>query len=272
MPGEFETLSPTVAESSPPASVVLVHGAWNTPAVWEPVVPLLEALGHRVTVPDLPIESTTADGWDHAEVIAGACSGSEPPVIVCHTTGSLTAILVPQLRPVKQLIHVNGLLPKLGSSFSEQALGDEFKFGEESGRLYDRDARSFWNDEQRFGELLAHDCDDMTRARLWNQLRPQARRPITEVTPLTAWPDTPTAAILYSNDADLPIEWLRRTTLERLGVEPVELPGSQLGFNARPRLFVKTLTRLMAGAAHWNAHGAARSRKAREASSSATGA
>lgn len=232
-----------------PDLIVLVHGAWHTPAVWDPVVPLLEALGHRVTAPDLPIESTSADGWDHAEVIADACSGSENPVIVCHTSGSLTAILVPQLRRVKQLIHVNGLLPRIGMSFSEQAQGNEFKFGEGGGRLYDREARSFWNSKQRFGELLAGDCDEMTRARLWNQLRPQARRPLTEVTPLTTWPDTPTAAILYGNDADLPIEWLRRTALDRLGVEPIELPGCQLGFYARPRVFVKTLTKLIAGAA-----------------------
>lgn len=268
MTGEFQTSNPNFAEETPPAPIVLVHGAWHTAAVWEPVVTLLEERGHQVAAPDLPIESTTASGLDHAEVIAAAHEGDEPPVIVCHTTGSLTGMLVPDLRPVKQLIHVNGLLPKLGTSFSEQARGDEFKFGEESGRRYDRDARSFWTDEVRFGELLAHDCDDLTKSKLWNQLRRQSRRSITEVTPLTAWPDTPTAAILYNNDADLPIEWLRRTTLERLGVEAVELPGSQLGFNARPRLFVKTLERLMSSRARWNAVGMASARKAREASSS----
>lgn len=252
MTGEFHTTSPKIAATTPPEPIVLVHGAWHTPVIWEPVVALLEERGHQVTVPELPIDSTIASGLDHAEIIAAAHEGDEPPVIVCQTTGSLTALLVPSMRPIKQIIHVNGLLPKLGTSFSEQARGDEFKFGEESGRLYDRDARSFWNDEARFGELLAHDCDDMTKAKLWNQLRPQARRPMTEVTPLTAWPDTPTSAILYSNDADLPIEWLRRTTLERLGVEAVELPGSQLGFNARPRLFVRTLVRLMASSARLN--------------------
>lgn len=257
-----------MAEEASLDPIVLVHGAWHSPTVWDPVVALLEERGHRVIVPELPIESTSATGLDHAKVIANAHEGDEPPVIVCQTTGSLTAILVPQLRPVKQIIHVNGLLPRIGESFSEQARDDQFKFGEESGRLYDRDARSFWNDEARFGELLAHDCDDMTKARLWNQLRAQARRPLTEVTPLTSWPATPTSAILYSNDADLPIEWLRRTTLDRLGVEAVELPGSQLGFNARPRLFVKTLTKLMSSSARWNAAGAATARTAREASSS----
>lgn len=229
--------------------IVLVHGAWHTPAVWDPVRELLEEGGHRVAVPNLPIDSTTATGSDYADVIAAACEGDEPPVIVCHTTGSLTALLVPERRPIKQIIHVNGLLPKIGESFSEQSRGDEFTLGEDSGRMYDRDARSFWADEARFGELLASDCDDMTRARLWNQLRPQARRTVTEVTPLAAWPDTPNAAIIYNNDADLPIEWLRRTTIERLGVEAVELPGSQLSFNARPRLFVKTLAKLMSATA-----------------------
>lgn len=242
---DFQTTSPSFAEDEPRDPIVLVHGAWNSPAVWDPVASLLEELGHEVAIPELPIDSTIASGLDHAEIIAAAYMGDEPPVIVCHTTGSLTALLVPMIRPVKQIVHVNGLLPKLGTSFSEQARGNEFKFGESSGRLYDRDARSFWHDEARFGELLAHDCDELTKAKLWNQLRRQARRPLTEITPLTQWPDTPTAAIIYNNDADLPIEWLRRTTLERLGVEAVELPGSQLGFNARPRLFVKTLSRVM---------------------------
>jgi hypothetical protein len=209
------------------------------------VIELLEQRGHEVRAPELPIDVTDANGSDHADVIAAAYEGDEPPVIVCHTTGSLTSLLVPERRPVRQIIHVNGLLPMIGVSFREQSESDEFRFGEDTGRLYDRDARSFWTDEEKFGELLAQDCDEMTKARLWNQLRRQARRSLTEVTPLAVWPSTQTAAIIYNNDADLPIEWLRRTALDRLGVEAVELPGSQLGFNARPRLFVKTLTRLM---------------------------
>ncbi|MBJ7354615.1 MAG: alpha/beta hydrolase [Thermoleophilaceae bacterium] len=239
--------SPTsrAEDAAPLDPIVLVHGAWHSPVVWEPVANLLEERGHRVIVPDLPIESTAAGAAEYADVIASAWTDEEPPVIVSHTTGSLASLLVPARRPVKQIIHVNGLLPKIGESFSEQSRGDDFTLGEDSGRLYDRDACSFWHSEEKFGELLAHDCDDMTKARLWNQLRRQARRSITEVTPLTAWPETPNAAIIYSNDMDLPIDWLRRTAIDRLGVEPVELPGSQLGFNARPRLFVKTLEKLM---------------------------
>ncbi|MBJ7458650.1 MAG: alpha/beta fold hydrolase [Thermoleophilaceae bacterium] len=239
---------PELSDEAPLVPVVLVHGAWHSPAIWDPVTELLEDRGHRVSVPNLPIASTTAGSADFADVIAAACDGDDPPVIVCHTTGSLTALLVPERQPVRQFIHVNGLLPKIGMSFSEQTSSDDFEFGEDSGRRYDREARSFWDDRSKFDELLAHDCDEPTRVRLWNQLRHQSRKTIREVSPLTSWPDTPTAAILYSNDVDLPIEWLRRTTLERLKVEPVELPGSQLGFNARPRLFVKTLLKLIAAA------------------------
>ena len=239
---------PRIEHNAQRDHIVLVHGAWQSPVCWEPVTELLEERGHRVSVPALPIDSTTANGSDYAEVIAAACAGDEPAVIVSHTTGSLTSMLVPERRPVKQIVHVNGLLPEIGMSFDDQSSGDDFKIGEDSGRMYDRDARSFWTDEEKFCRLLAHDCDEMTKARLWNQLRPQARRTLTEVTPLREWPDTPSAAIIYNNDADLPIDWLRRTTLERLGVEAVELPGSQLGFNARPRLFVKTLAKLMAAA------------------------
>jgi pimeloyl-ACP methyl ester carboxylesterase len=246
MSAEIPSIPQHSDEHNPLDPIVLVHGAWNSPAVWDPVTELLEERGHRVTVPELPIDQTDAGGSDYADIIAEACAGEAPPVIVAHTTGSLTATLVPERSPVRQIIHVNGILPVIGASFTEQTIGGEFTFGEDSGRMYDRDARSFWSSEQKFGELLAHDCDEMTKARLWNQLRRQARRSLTEVTPLKHWPDTPTAAILYSNDIDLPIEWLRRTTRERLGVEAWELPGSQLGFNARPRHFVKTLAKLIA--------------------------
>ncbi|MGH2959204.1 MAG: alpha/beta fold hydrolase [Solirubrobacterales bacterium] len=243
---DFKADTPGFGPSAPLVPIVLVHGAWHSPVVWEPVTELLRERGHHVTVPELPIDSPKAIGDDHADLIAEACGGGEAPVVVAHTSGSLTALLVPERVPVRQMIHVNGLLPKIGESFNDQVRGGEFDFGEDSGRLYDRDACSFWNNEEKFRALLAHDCDEMTQARLWSQLRRQARGPLTEVTPLKQWPETPTSAILYSNDADLPIEWLRRTTLDRLGVEAWELPGSQLGFNARPRLFVKTLTKLIA--------------------------
>jgi hypothetical protein len=73
------------------------------------------------------------------------------------------------------------------------------------------------------------------------RLRPQARRPNTDVCPLDAWPDVRTVSIVCTEDAAIAPDWSRRTARERLGVEPVELRGAHSPFLARPALLAETL-------------------------------
>jgi hypothetical protein len=43
-----------------------------------------------------------------------------------------------------------------------------------------------------------------------------------EVSPLRAWPDTPTRVLICSDDRLFPLHFLRRVARERLGITPDE--------------------------------------------------
>lgn len=222
----------------PPADIVLVHGAWHTPRVWDPVAARLRAAGHHVSTPDLRFDEKGIGADEFADVVADACVDLADPLVVAHTSGCLVTPLVPARCKVGGLAFVNGLLPLIGSSFTEQLENSDYVPRADDGRQYDRDARSFWMDRDKFIAALAADLDKEGAERVWAQLRPQARTPLVEKSPLKAWPDVPIDAIVYIDDADLPVDWLRRQARSRVGAPPLELRGSQLGFLAHPDEFV----------------------------------
>jgi pimeloyl-ACP methyl ester carboxylesterase len=75
---------------------VLVHGAFGTPTELAPVIPLLEALGHRAIAVDLPCANPAATLDDYAVEVVGAMARIEGPVVVVgHSAGGATISLVP---------------------------------------------------------------------------------------------------------------------------------------------------------------------------------
>jgi pimeloyl-ACP methyl ester carboxylesterase len=52
--------------------------------------------------------------------------------------------------------------------------------------------------------------------------------------PLPAWPDVPTRVLAPRDDRLFPLEFQRRVTRERLGLEVQELPGGHVPFLSRP--------------------------------------
>jgi pimeloyl-ACP methyl ester carboxylesterase len=113
------------------ATFVLVHGAWGGAWYWErKLVPLLEAEGHRVIVPDLP-----GHGDDHAPVaemtlesnarrVQEAIEGAdEPVVLVGHSMGGMAVTQAAEYVPdqITRLVYVTAFLPGDGQSLPELA-------------------------------------------------------------------------------------------------------------------------------------------------------
>lgn len=57
---------------------------------------------------------------------------------------------------------------------------------------------------------------------------------MTETTPLEHWPSVPAIYVLTTEDRVVNPAWSRRAARERLGVDPVELPGGHSPFVSRP--------------------------------------
>lgn len=223
---------------------VLVHGAWHDDRIWEGIAQRLEIAGHHVATPRLPIDDAECGAADYAEQIASAArslAGNEPLVIVGHTSAGLVLPLVPDLIDVSRLVYVNALLPMVGQSIVDQARAAPIGLNRDEGRNYDLDARSFWRDREAFRRLLAHDLPAEMVDVIFDRLRGQARMISKETTPLKTWPAVPSTAFIYADDRDLSTDRLRSVASERLGVEPIELAGSQLGFVAHPDEFVAAL-------------------------------
>ena len=64
--------------------------------------------------------------------------------------------------------------------------------------------------------------------------------------PLAAWPDVPTRFLLCRDDRFFPAAWLRALVQERLGIEPVEIPGGHCAFLSQPRALALALDRCWA--------------------------
>ena len=62
------------------ATYVLVHGAGGSDSwYWHRVVPELQALGHDVVAPDLPIDDVTAGLAEFADVVVDAVGAPAAP-------------------------------------------------------------------------------------------------------------------------------------------------------------------------------------------------
>jgi len=70
---------------------VLVHGAFGSSAELAPVLPVLEAHGHRAIAVDLPCTDLAATLDDYARTVVDAIAGIEGPVVlVGHSAGGAT--------------------------------------------------------------------------------------------------------------------------------------------------------------------------------------
>lgn len=196
------------------------HGAW----CWERLVPELAAAGHRSVAMDLPCEDETAGAAEYADVVVQALDDVDTPIVlVAHSLGGLTAPLVASIVPVRLTVFVCGLLPVPGKSFRDQQESEpDIMFPYRGGPPGLRD---------RF----YHRCAPADADRAMRRLRRQALRPFVELSPLERWPAGPAAYVLCTEDRACNPDWSRRAVPERLGIEPIELSGSDHSpFLSRP--------------------------------------
>jgi hypothetical protein len=202
---------------------VFVHGHWHGGWAFEPVRNVLAERGHRTLAPDLPSDRPEAGAADNARaVLAAMAEVGDGAVLVGHSAGGLTIPLVAAQRRVARLIFVTALLPSPGLSANDQFEREPdmampgFRWIERGDGLLDMP-------EDVALDYFFHDCAPADARAAVARLRRQTERTLTEVTPLSAWPNTPRAAIVCAHDRILGPTWQARAAAERLGVEPVVL-------------------------------------------------
>ncbi|MFE4197879.1 alpha/beta fold hydrolase [Paenarthrobacter sp. NPDC056912] len=197
------------------AVFVLIHGGGSTAWDWHLVKPLLEASGHAVIAVDLPIEDRHAGLEDYTQAVTEAVGDAQHTIVVGHSLGGFTAPLVCDELHSDGLVYLSAMIPTPGETF-----GDWW-----TNTGHDRETipdEAFFN---LVPDTLAQQARDKERDQqgAWMSGPWPGKRP-----------DVPTLGILCRDDLFFPPSFMRRQVRERLGIEPVEIPGGHYATLSNP--------------------------------------
>ena len=232
----------------------LIHGAWHGAWCWEPLIPELERRGHRAVAVDLPCDDPSATTMDNAQLVADSLSDADADadagdeaddvVVVGHSLGGITAVVVPLLRPVRKVVLLAALVPRPGRSIGEVMASEPDTTTEEFNALPRNVGQggAVWWDPEIAAPLFYRACDPETARWAAERLRTQVWTTSREPCPLDKWPDCELASIICSEDELLTPAWSRRIARDVLGIEPIELPGGHFPMLSIPTQLADALT------------------------------
>ncbi|MGM7670293.1 alpha/beta fold hydrolase [Microbacterium sp. A93] len=140
-------------------------------------------------------------------------------IVVGHSLGGFTAPLVGDELHADGLVYLAGMIPLPGESFMDWWINT----GHIHESVDDDTAVSFFNDVP---EALAAEARDRERDQQGGWM--------SSPWPADHHPDIPTRAILCTDDQFFPAPFMRRHIRERLGIEPVEIPGGHYAALSEP--------------------------------------
>ncbi|MFJ6455296.1 alpha/beta fold hydrolase [Paenarthrobacter sp. NPDC091669] len=197
------------------AVFVLIHGGGSTAWDWHLVQPLLEAAGHEVIAVDLPIEDKNAMLEDYTRAATEAADGARHTIVVGHSLGGFTAPLVSNELTSDGLVYLSAMIPMPGETFGN--------WWTNTG--HDRETIP----DEAFFNLVPDDLAEQARDKERDQQGAWMSGP---------WPgqhpDVPTLAILCRDDLFFPASFMRCQVQDRLGIEPVEIPGGHYATLSHP--------------------------------------
>ena len=199
------------------ASVACIHGAGGRGSDWRFVAAELEALGHAVVAMDLPSDQDV--GLDaYLEAVLAAIG--DPPhalVLLAHSLGGFVAPLVCEHLPVRLMVLLTAMVPRPGETGHE--------WWENTGHQVAMLAQGFPDTSPE--TLFIHDVPPDVLS-VVEPPRDQSGTLFDEPCPLAAWPSAPTRFLLCRDDRFFPADWMRGVVVDRLGIEPTEIPGGHM--------------------------------------------
>jgi len=215
------------------ATYAFIHGAGGSAWDWHLVAAALCERGHRTVTVDLPCEDDSVGLAGSADVVAdavvAAVGAPTDLVVVAQSLGGFTAPLVCERLPVDLMVLLAAMTPVPG-----EAAGDWWA-NTGHGQVFGDMAE--WDEV----ELFSHDVPVALQEESLLHRRDQSGTPMAEPFPLPAWPDVPTRYLLCRDDRLFPAEWNRRVVQDRLGITPVEIPGSHCAYLSQPTLIADHL-------------------------------
>jgi len=206
---------------------VLIPGAGGRAWYWHLVAPVLAERGHRATAVELPADDDTKGLSDYARAVLDAVGVTQEVVVVAASLGAFTAPLVAGALHAEKVVLVNAMIPMPGESPGA--------WWANTGAVEARGARATrlgYPVEFDPGTYMFHDVPPEVLATVTAKGE-QSQRPFRDPCTFTAWP-TSTTVVSAKGDRFFPLEFQQQLARQRLGVDPVIVPGGHLVALSRP--------------------------------------
>ena len=224
--------------------VVLLQGSTQSPAGFRRLVAALTRRGHRPVTTDLPSAAApTADGYADL-LVAGLPADLDRPVVVAH---SASGLILPALAERLDAVRQVWLAAVVGDHRGQRSLMTELQadppavFNPEwlaTGRGIDDVAATYF---------LFHDADWTTLREVLGTVSLCDLSALYAEVPTTDPAARPSTYLLPTGDRTLRPTWMAAAARERLGVEPVELPGGHNNFVAHAERVAQEIDRAARG-------------------------
>ena len=158
--------------TSPTKTFVLVHGAWHTGWCWHSVAARLEALGHDVHTPDMPLTGSDHDRDALISILDSVTKSETELVLVGHSYGGILISEAASGRPdVDHLVYVCAFCTDTGES-TQRYVGEEFPTPLTGAIRAVGDRIGI--DPEEAPSVFYSDCRPAVAAEATNRLRPMA--------------------------------------------------------------------------------------------------
>ncbi|MFF3560320.1 alpha/beta fold hydrolase [Streptomyces sp. NPDC002574] len=211
-------------------------GGWY----WQLVEAELRRRGHEALAVDLPAADDAAGLEEYADAVADAVGDRTHLVLVAQSMAGFTAPLVcDRLKDrVDLLVLVNAMIPAPG-----ETAGDWWADTGQAAARRTLDVAEGRPPDADFDPVVTffHDLPQPLVDQALTQDSRQSDTPFGVPFPLPAWPDVPTRVIAGHDDRLFPVDFQRRVSRDRLGIDPDVLPGGHLVALSNPQGLVDLL-------------------------------
>lgn len=190
----------------------LVHGSWHDPLCWDSLRFELEAKGHQVITPDVPIDVPGITYEDYAESIGEQIDDPANTTIVGHSrAGNILPRIIKYIGTARQLIYLSaGFDPSNDHNLRHYLRPTPEKYRPEFTEGIKEEDELVKYDPEIAKEIFYHDCPPVVKEAARALLRPMVRADFQP--PVKRWPNVPAAAIWGRNDKVITQEYYQYTT------------------------------------------------------------
>jgi pimeloyl-ACP methyl ester carboxylesterase len=195
---------------------------------------------------DLPMDDHATDLGACAQGVAEQLAGHDVDLLVGHSIAGTFLPLAAALVKPKRMVFLCAMVPVEEQSLADQQAADASMVSFPYDMIQDEQGRTLAPPDVARA-LYYSDCTDDVVAAAVARLRPQAGTVRLGVFPAGGWPRIPAAYVVCTEDPVVSPDWSRRIARDRLGVEPLELPGGHSPMLSRPDELARLLDALVAG-------------------------